>query len=86
VGYYRQFRQRMLALIRAQYNPDFSGSNSNSKYGIDFWLLDRKPLHRDIANSWIKQYQPASTEALTSLQKPALSAVMGRCSVFETQG
>lgn len=90
VGYYRQFRQRMLDLIRAQYNPDLTAVQTLiQKYGIDFWLLDREAFTPEYIanNSWIKQYQPASTEALTSLQQetPALSAVMGRCSVFETQ-
>lgn len=91
LGYYRQFRQRMLALIRAQYNPDLTAVQTLiQKYGVDFWLLDREAFTPEYIanNSWIKQYQPASAEALTSLQQgiPALSAVMGRCSVFETQG
>jgi len=67
MGYYRQFRQRMLALIRAQYNPDFNSGSSKVWY-----RLAARPgsLYTRVANnSWIKQYQPASTEALTSLQQ-----------------
>jgi hypothetical protein len=91
MGYYRQFRQRMLALIRAQYSLDLAAVQTLiQKYGVDFWLLDRAAFTPDyIANNiWLRQYQPATAEALVRLQQgtPALSEVMERCLVFETQG
>jgi len=48
-----------------------------------------QPLQRYVANNqWIRQYQPAATEAIVNLEQgtiPALSRVK-RCSVFETEG
>ena len=60
------------------------------KYGVDFWLLDRAAFTPEYIDnsSWLRQYQPATAEALTRLQqgeKPALFGVMERCSVFEAQ-
>lgn len=41
-GYYRQFRQRTLHLIRAQYSGDWATlQNFARKYGVDFWLLEK---------------------------------------------
>ncbi|MBE9128559.1 MULTISPECIES: hypothetical protein [unclassified Coleofasciculus] len=90
-GYYRQFRQRTLDLINAQYSPnprvvrDFI-----EKYGIDFWLLPATPFTPDsIANNnWLMQYQPAANEAIAQLEAgkiPALKPLVVPCSVLETQ-
>lgn len=92
VGYYRQFRQRTVDLIRAQYNVDLAQvQNFIQTYGVDYWLLDRAAFTPEyVANhNWLRQYQPAATEALVKLQQGkllALSRVMKRCSVFETEG
>ena len=92
VGYYRQFRQRTIDLIRAQYSPDLAQvQNLLRTYGVDFWLLERAAFTPEYVanNQWIRQYQPAAGEALVNLEQgttPALSKVMKRCSVFETEG
>lgn len=92
VGYYNQFRQRTIELIRAQYSQDLTQvQNFLRMYGVDFWLLDRAAFTPEYVatNEWIRQYQPAATEALVKLEQgitPALSRVMKRCSVFETEG
>ena len=91
LGYYSQFRQRMLAVIHAQYSLDLAAVQTLiQKYGVDFWLLDRTAFTPEYVanNNWLTQYQPAATEALTSQQQgnPALSGVMEHCSVFETPG
>ncbi|MFB2980151.1 hypothetical protein [Microseira sp. BLCC-F43] len=92
VGYYRQFRQRFMDLIRAQYSPNLGEvKNFIRKYKIDFWLLDAGGLTPEyLANHRrVQQYQPAGKEALDKLQKgavPALSKVMGSCQVFEDKG
>ena len=92
VGYYNQFRQRTIELIRAQYSQDLAQiQNFLRTYGVDFWLLDRAAFTPEYVatNEWIRQYQPAAKEALVKLQQgttPVLSSVMKRCSVFETEG
>lgn len=88
LGYYRQFRQRTLELIQAQYSPDLSAAqNLIQKYGVDFWLLDKAAFTPEYIanNNWLRQYQPATESALSQLQQgkiPALSRVSDRCQVF----
>ena len=92
VGYYRQFRQRFLDLIRAQYSPNLAEvQNFIRQYNIDFWLLDPGGLTKEyLANHRrVQQYQPAAKQALDKLEKgaiPALIKVMGSCQVFEDKG
>ena len=92
VGYYRQFRQRFIDLIRAQYSPNLAEvKNFIRKYKIDFWLLDAGGLTPEYLKNHrrVQQYQPAAKEALDKLQKgavPALSKVMKTCQVFEDKG
>lgn len=72
LGYYRQFRQRTLELINAQYSPNLTAAkNLIHKYKIDFWLLDKAAFTPEYIanNSWLKQYQPATAEAITLLQQ-----------------
>ncbi|HBL57048.1 MAG TPA: hypothetical protein DDZ80_00250, partial [Cyanobacteria bacterium UBA8803] len=91
-GYYREFRQRTLALINAQYSPDPAVVRDFiQKYSIDFWLLSATAFTPEsVANNrWIMQYQPAATEAVTQLQagkQPALVSVLKGCTVWENQG
>lgn len=88
-GYYRQFRQRTLEAIAAQYSPDLKQvSQFTQKYGVDFWLLDRQAFEVDYLqrHRWIKQYQPAATEAVAHLQQgqiPVLKQRLTTCTVFE---
>jgi hypothetical protein len=95
VGYYKEIRQRAIDLIKAQYSPNLEEvQRFIEKYGVDFWLLEREAFTPEyIANPgsltsrWIRQYQPAATEALESLEKgkvPALARIMHHCSVLET--
>lgn len=92
IGYYKQIRQRIIDLIQAQYTPDLEQvKNFIQKYGIDFWLLDREAFTPEYLTntswhgSWIRQYQPAATEAIERLNQrtvPALKKVMKSCSVL----
>lgn len=90
-GYYRQFRQRTLEAIAAQYSPELSQVQQfTQKYGVDFWLLDRKAFDLDYvqAHRWIKQYQPAATDAVTHLQQgqvPILKQRLAACTVFQQE-
>lgn len=90
LGYYRQFRQQTLDLIRAQYSPDWAEvQDFIQKYGIDFWLLDRAAFTPEYLanNKWLQPFQPATGEALKRIEQgtlPALSSVMDNCSVVET--
>lgn len=91
LGYYRQFRQRTLELIQAQYSPDLSTvQNLIQKYGVNFWLLDKAAFQPEYIanNNWLRQYQPATGLALSQLQQgiPALSKVSDRCQVFDQDG
>ncbi len=89
--YDRQFRQRMLDLINAQYSRDRQEiTDFIHKYRISFWLLDRQAFTPNYitSNNWIRQYQPAATNALTQLnqsQLPILVQQMKSCNIFEAE-
>lgn len=96
VGYYKQIHQRAIDLINSQYSPDLKQVKSFiQKYGVDFWLLDKKAFTPEyIANpssqtsTWIRQHQPAAKEALQRLKNgatPALTKVTKPCAAFETE-
>lgn len=101
VGYYRQFRQRLADLIRAQYSQNLTEiQNLIRTYGVDFLLLDRAAFTPEYManNLLLKQFQQTAieddqlvriaTKALARLEQgaiPALTSVMERCSVFETK-
>jgi hypothetical protein len=89
-GYYRQFRQRMKDLIRAQYSPDLAVvQDFIRKYGVSFWLLEHTSLTRKyLSDRWIHLYQPEAREAANAMKRgetPALAGFLGRCSVYEDQ-
>jgi len=91
VGYYRQFRQRTIDLIRAQYSSNLGELQAFiRKYGVDFWLIEQSTFSPDyLNNDWLRQYQPVSAEAQAKLQqgvKPALVSLSDRCSVFSQSG
>jgi hypothetical protein len=94
-GYYAKIRQRTIDLINAQYSPDLKQvQNFIQKYRVDFWILERKAFTPEYITKpgakisrWIRQFQPAATEALHRLKKgtvPALAKVRGRCSALES--
>ena len=90
-GYYRQFRQRTIELIQAQYSQDLAEVQQLiQKYGIDFWLLERTAFTPEYVASdhWITQYQPLANNAIAQLKQgnlPALSDLTESCSVFATE-
>ncbi|MEQ8539840.1 MAG: hypothetical protein RIB93_20615 [Coleofasciculus sp. D1-CHI-01] len=89
--YYRQFRQRTIDLIQAQYSPDLEEVKQFiQRYGIDFWLLDNTAFTPEyLANhDWLRDYQPVTLEAqerLTQGITPALAGVVEDCSVFQME-
>lgn len=90
VGYYRQFRQRVLDLLEAQYSDRLEPAQALiPKYGIRFWLVDRAAFSPAYLadNSWLRQYQPVYNQALQNLTEaktPALAKVLPRCTSFGT--
>jgi hypothetical protein len=91
LGYYRQFRQRVSDLIRAQYSPDWVEVQTFiRKYGVDFWLLDQNAFTPDYLanNEWLQPFEPATGEALARVKQgtiPVMSRVIEDCLVAKTQ-
>ncbi|MBE9126842.1 MULTISPECIES: hypothetical protein [unclassified Coleofasciculus] len=91
-GYYRQFRQRAIELIQAQYSPDLAQVKQFIQhYGIDFWLLEQDVFTPEyLANhDWLQDYQFVTEEARAKLEQaftPALAGVVVECSVFQVEG
>ncbi|MGL5509227.1 MAG: hypothetical protein ACRDB1_06385, partial [Microcoleaceae cyanobacterium] len=91
VGYYNQFRSKLLDVISAQYTADLTElKNIINKYDIDFWLLLQNDLtvEKLDKNDWLKDF-PTTQIVLDSLQQgniPALAQVMPICTVFQDQG
>lgn len=91
VGYYRQFKQRLLDTIQAQYSLDPNVViQFLRKYGIDYWLIDRQsgftPNYLNAKKSWLWYYQPAAQQALATLeqgQSPVVQTLLNRCQVFQ---
>lgn len=91
IGYYRQFKQRLLDSIQAQYSldPNFV-IQFLRKYSVDYWLIDRQsgftPSYLKPKKSWLWEYQPAAQQALTILeqgQTPVVQTLLDRCQVFQ---
>ena len=88
VGYYTQFRQRVIDLIVAQYSSDLIDVKSFiQKYGVDFWMVHRGTFTPEYVekNSWLMQYESAQ-DAVTFLQLgyiPALATTIPICTVFQ---
>lgn len=91
-GYYGQIYQRTDDLIRAQYSPNRAAVKEFiDKYGIDFWLVDRRYLARPIpANNageiritrWLSQF-PATAEAQSQTRSSIVRRSINRCSVWK---
>lgn len=90
VGYYRQFRQRVLDLINAQYSPSLTEiQDFIQRYGIDYWLLDKNAFTPDYIarNHWLRQFKPAASQARERLERGdplALPTQIDRCQVLTT--
>ena len=91
LGYYYQFRQRMLDLVRAQYSPELTEVKEFiEKYNITLILLESGALTPNylIKERWIRELQTAK-EALDNMKKgkvPILTSFLESCQAFETQG
>jgi hypothetical protein len=88
VGYYRQFRQRAVDLIRAQYSPDIAVvKNFINKYRVSFWMLEKNALTLDYVEDydWLKSFDstPEVVAFLKQGNTPILSQYMKRCAAFE---
>ncbi len=71
LGYYRQIQRRMGDQITAQYTTDPAQLRQIiQRYGITHWLLDANAYTVDYLanNGWLKQYQPATDQAIQTLQ------------------
>jgi len=89
-GYYRQIRERAIALIRAQYSLDPAiVQQTIAQYHISFWLLDQDAFTPGYfaARRWLRQFQPAAREAVITLEQgkaPIVQQAIARCTVFQT--
>jgi len=93
LGYYRQFRQRLLDLVQAQYSPDLAEVQKFIRtYGVDFILLDPGALTPEYISSrrqrWIRKLPPAQA-AIDNMKQgktPVLAQVINSCQAFQTRG
>jgi hypothetical protein len=91
IGYYRQFRRRVLDLIQAQYSPNLNTLKQLiAQYQINFWLLDPRQLSAEALakNRWLRQFQPVTDRAVADLQAgrvPALQRAIAPCTVFKAE-
>ncbi|MBC6472583.1 MAG: hypothetical protein GDA48_07050 [Hormoscilla sp. GM102CHS1] len=93
LGYYRQFRQRLLDLVQAQYSPDLAEVQKFIQtYGVDFILLDPGALTPEYISSrrqrWIRKLPPAQA-AIDNMKQgktPALAKVINSYQAFQTRG
>ncbi|MBW4689799.1 MAG: hypothetical protein KME40_33100 [Komarekiella atlantica HA4396-MV6] len=91
LGYYSQIRQRTTDLIHAQYSQELTTAKELiQKYGVNFWLLESTAFKPEYLTekTWLKSFQPAFTEALSSLKRettPALARLTKQCSILETE-
>lgn len=91
VGYYSQIRQRATDMIRAQYSQDLAEvQNFIRTYRVNFLLLDANSFTPEYlsTNRWFRQWKPIAKNVLAQMEQgitPALSNVMDRCAVFDTE-
>lgn len=90
-GYYQEISQRTRDLIRAHYHPRLAVLREFIQtYGIDFFVTERGIFGpRYLSDRWLMQFQPEADAAIASLQerqKPALSRLSNRCTVFKGNG
>ncbi|MGJ3251783.1 MAG: hypothetical protein ACFE0J_11715 [Elainellaceae cyanobacterium] len=87
LGYYNEFEDRALEMIRAQYTPNLEELQAFIRaYTVDFWLVDRDAFSAEyVTDIWIRQYQTDLTETLAQLQAgevPMLKKLIKPCSVL----
>jgi hypothetical protein len=89
VGYYRQFQERAIALIQAQYSLDLRMVKTFiRRYNIDFWVLDQEAFTENYFDKrvWLKAYQPATDLAIQTLHdglQPAIAQLEGQCTMLK---
>lgn len=95
LGYYNQFRQRIIDLTQAQYSQNLTSvKNFIQKYEVDYWLLESKAFTPEYIqnNSLLKQYYRSNLDRdkLVKITKdiyqklqqgkvPALSKTISNC-------
>ncbi|NBD34290.1 MAG: hypothetical protein GVY17_15305 [Cyanobacteria bacterium] len=89
-GYYREFRERAIALITAQYTSDPTVLNQFIQdYNIDFFLLEENSFSQAyLKRDWLQQYSKATQTAITDLEQgqiPLLRQYRQNCTVFREQ-
>ena len=88
--YYRQFRQRVLDLLTAQYTTDPAIVVAFiQQYGVDFWLLDHHAFAPTYVSDskWMRQFQPAADAATAQIaqgQVPIVKQAVEKCSVLQS--
>lgn len=89
VGYANQFRQRVQALIQAQYTLDPNQLRQFLQtYPVDFWLIDNDSFDPDqIPKQWIRQYPAAIRQARSNLKqgRPIVQQRSRQCTVLQDQ-
>ncbi|MBL1178995.1 hypothetical protein [Pantanalinema sp. GBBB05] len=92
VGYYNEFKERVSALIQAQYSPNPRDVRRFiEKYDVDFWLLDKRAFELNYVSPkfWIWQYQPTAQAARDSLKQgtvPFIAQMAEPCTAFKQDG
>ncbi|WP_017325481.1 hypothetical protein [Synechococcus sp. PCC 7336] len=88
-NYYQPFQQRAIDTVRAQYSPDISEVKSIiSKYGIDFFLVDREAFSAGylLSQRWLthSSFSDVVVDVATQLSegsRPALAKLSEVCEV-----
>ena len=88
--YYAQIQQRTLDLISAQYSPDLKQVRRFiQSYEVDLWLLERAAftLYYVKNNNCMEEFQAKQpiVEKIKQGTIPALSTLLNKCSVFDTE-
>ena len=88
--YYAEIKQRTLDLIKAQYSTDLKQvQRFIQTYKVDLWFLDRAAftLYYVENNNWMEEFQAKQpiVETIKQGTVPALSTLLGKCSVFDTE-
>lgn len=92
LGYYKPFKNKVKALIEAQYSPDLTKLQAFiNRYKITHWLIEENSF--DIGyvanNRWLKQYPEEYEKAIANLESKQTSALLANkdfCTTFTTGG
>lgn len=91
--YYEEMRQRMTALVEAQYSPDRAPlQQAIARYGIDYWLVDSATFTADYLRSqdWLyhSSIQLTVQAAIASLEENRQAAIVSgftACTVAQSE-